>query len=127
MKIHHIAIWVKDLEKMKQFYINFFAGKSGEKYYNKKTEFQSYFISFESGSRLEIMTKPDILEQYTDKQRTGYTHMAFSVGSKEAVDDLTERLRVNGYRVISEPRTTGDGYYESTVLDPENNRIEIVQ
>lgn len=128
MKIEHIAIWVKDLEKSRVFYQKYFGAISNEKYHNPVKNFQSYFLSFENGCRLEIMTSPDIKESENsyEFQRYGIIHLAFSVGSKEKVNELTETLRKDGYKVAGEPRTTGDGYYESVILDPENNIIEIV-
>ncbi|WP_419868670.1 VOC family protein [Chryseobacterium sp. CT-SW4] len=127
MKIEHIALWVKDLEKIKDFYTQYFGAVSNEKYHNKNTNFQSYFLHFKEGCRLEIMNRPDILESEAtyESQKIGFIHLAFSVGSKEKVDQLTEKLRKDGYSVVGEPRTTGDGYYESVILDPENNSIEI--
>lgn len=126
MKIDHIALWTLDLERSKAFYTRFFAGASGEKYHNIKTGFESYFVTFETGGRLELMHAPDIAEGPGDAGRPkGYAHCAFSVGSREAVDALTEVLRSQGYRIASEPRTTGDGYYESCVLDPDDNPVEI--
>lgn len=124
MKIEHIAIWVSDLEESRSFYCKFFKGQASEKYHNQSTGFKSYFIKFNDGARLELMTRPDICLM---KQNVliGYAHCAFSVGSKEAVDDLTDQLRGLGVKVISEPRTTGDGYYESVVLDPDGNEVEI--
>lgn len=127
MKIEHIAIWVNDLEIMKSFYEKYFNGKSGEKYNNPKKKFNSYFIEFDTGCRLEIMNKPEIPANLNDLTSAyiGIIHFAISVGSKEKVDELTNQLRKDGYKIIGEPRTTGDGYYESVVLDPEQNRIEI--
>lgn len=128
MKIEHIAIWVKDLEKSRAFYQKYFGAVSNEKYHNPVKNFQSYFLSFNNGCRIEIMTRPDIIESENsyEAQQYGIIHLAFSVDSKEKVDELTERLRKDGYTVAGEPRTTGDGYYESVILDPENNIIEIV-
>ncbi|MEM9723535.1 MAG: VOC family protein [Bacteroidota bacterium] len=127
MKIEHLAIWVRNLEQMKSFYETYFEMVAGEKYRNNKKNFESYFLSFATGCRLELMNRPDIpplfLPQGTEHE--GIIHFAISVGSKERVDEVTERLRSDGYPVIGEPRTTGDGYYESVVLDPENNRIEV--
>lgn len=126
MKIEHLAIWVLDLEKMREFYMKFFQVKSNEKYFNPKKKFSSYFLSFENGARIEIMHRPDIseiLEKFDSK--IGLAHFAISVGSKEKVDSLTESIRESGYRVIGEPRTTGDGYYESVIADPEGNLIEL--
>ncbi|MEZ5039533.1 MAG: VOC family protein [Saprospiraceae bacterium] len=127
MKIEHLAIWVDNLEKMKAFYEQYFEGVAGQKYHNAKKNFSSYFLSFKEGCRLELMHKPDIpkRENETGKEYMGIIHFAISVGSKEKVDILTEQLRRDAYKIIGEPRTTGDGYYESVVLDPEGNRIEI--
>jgi lactoylglutathione lyase len=125
--IEHIAIWVSDLEQMKNFYSRYFLAVSGERYHNPGKDFYSYFLSFTNGCRLELMAKPDVPDNMNDihKQYKGLIHFAISVGSNAQVDQLTERLRSDGYEVIGEPRTTGDDYYESVVLDPENNRIEI--
>ena len=128
MKIEHIAIWTSDLEKMKDFYLHFFELESNEKYYNPKKEFSSYFLSFEEGARIELMHRPDISEFMDNMDaQLGLTHFAISVGSKEKVDALTETIRKNGFKVIGEPRTTGDGYYESVIADPEGNWIEITE
>ncbi|MDF1698571.1 MAG: VOC family protein [Saprospiraceae bacterium] len=126
MKIEHIAIWTLDLEKMKRFYLNFFDLKSNEKYYNPQKEFSSYFLSFESGARLELMHRPDISEFIAQNDlKLGLTHFAISVGSKEKVDLITELVQKSGFDIIGEPRTTGDGYYESVISDPEGNLIEL--
>lgn len=128
MRIEHIAIWVDDLEKIREFYARYFGTVSGEKYHNPMKGFSSYFLVFkERTARLEIMKRMDITAQAVNRSLSrGYTHVAIGVGGKEAVDTLTERLRSDGYTVESEPRTTGDGYYESVILDPEGNPIEIV-
>ncbi|MGE8554011.1 MAG: VOC family protein [Chryseobacterium jejuense] len=128
MKIEHIAVWVKDLEKTSAFYQKYFGAVSNEKYVNPVKKFESYFLSFENGCRLEIMTRPDLKESENsyESQQFGIIHFAFSAGSKEKVNELTETLRKDGYTIAGEPRTTGDGYYESVILDPENNIIEIV-
>lgn len=128
MKIEHIAVWVKDLEKTRTFYQKYFGAVSNEKYVNPVKNFESYFLSFENGCRLEIMTRPDLSESENsyESQQFGIIHFAFSAGSKEKVNELTETLRKDGYTIAGEPRTTGDGYYESVILDPENNIIEIV-
>lgn len=128
MKIEHIAIWVKDLERSKEFYQKYFGAVSNEKYHNPVKNFESYFLSFDQGCRIEIMTRPDIKESENsyESQQFGIIHLAFSVDSKEKVNELTETLRRDGYTIAGEPRTTGDGYYESVILDPENNIIEIV-
>ena len=129
MKIEHIAIWVKDLEKMKAFYEKYFGAISNEKYYNPTKKIESYFLSFENGSRLEIMRKQDIQENNSsyDAQQFGIVHLAFSTGSKEKVDELTKTIRKDGYKIAGEPRTSGDGYYESVIIDPENNIVEIIK
>lgn len=127
MKIEHLAIWVQDIEGMKHFYETHFEAKAGAKYRNDKKNFESYFLGFDNGCRLELMQMPTIPANTQDPllQYTGIIHFAVSVGSKEAVDQLTERLREDGYQVVGEARWTGDGYYESVVFDPEQNRIEI--
>lgn len=127
MKIEHLAIWADDLEKMREFYLKYFDMTSNEKYTNEKKGFSSYFLSFgESKARLEIMNRIDIHEEPEKRGFSkGIAHFAISVGGKEAVDQLTERLRNDHYTIESEPRTTGDGYYESVVLDPEGNYVEI--
>ncbi len=129
MKIEHIAIWTDNLERLKSFYIQYFGAKAGEKYINTKKQFESYFLSFESGCRLEIMRMPGITQRDIDvlKQFQGLTHLAISVESREKVDSLTAILRADGYTIAGEPRTTGDGYYESVILDPDGNRIEITE
>jgi lactoylglutathione lyase len=127
MKIEHLAIWVQDLEIMRDFYLKYFDSASSEKYFNSKTRFVSYFIVFgENKTRLEIMTRPDI--ELTNGKRgfsMGLAHFTISTGGKDIVNRLTERLRKDGFTIFSEPRTTGDGYYESVVLDPEGNYLEI--
>jgi lactoylglutathione lyase len=127
MNIEHIAIWTKDLEKMRVFYEKYFGGKSNEKYRNDKKGFESYFISFDSGARLEIMQMPTIPDSKNNvhEQFIGLTHFAVSVGTQEKVDVLTKILENDGFEIVGQPRWTGDGYYESVVLDPEQNRIEI--
>jgi lactoylglutathione lyase len=127
MKIDHIAIWTKDLEGLKDFYVKYFQARPGSLYFNPKKNFSSYFLSFDSDCRLEIMSMPDIPSSSNDiyKQFSGLIHFAIDVGSKEQVDKLTNILRGDGYEIVGEPRTTGDGYYESVVLDPDGNRIEI--
>ncbi len=125
MKIEHIAMYVNDLEKARDFFVKYFNAVSNNGYHNKTTDFRSYFLTFEDGARLEIMTRPGMEDGEKTEKRTGYIHIAFSVGSKEAVDELTAKLKEDGYPVISGPRTTGDGYYESCILGPEGNQIEI--
>lgn len=127
MYIEHLALWCRDLERMRAFYELYFGAISNEKYINTKKQFESYFLSFEQGPRLEIMQMNSIPAHSNDvyAQFTGLIHFAVSVGSEEKVNTLTERLRSDGYEVVGEPRWTGDGYYESVVFDPEQNRIEI--
>jgi lactoylglutathione lyase len=129
MKIEHLALWVDDLEVMKAFYLKYFDTSVGEKYTNPIKQYSSYFLSFGEGTtRLELMHKPGIAS--ADGQRgltKGIAHFSISAGGKEKVDELTELLRNDNYTVFSEPRTTGDGYYESVVLDPEGNFLEITE
>jgi len=124
MKIEHVALWTPDLERSRAFYETYFGAVAGDKYTNTSKQFQSYFLSFTDGARLELMQMPDIVDA-PSAQHFGWIHIAISVGSKVDVDALTDRLRNDGYTIASEPRTTGDGYYESVVLDPDGNRIEI--
>ena len=123
MKIEHIALYVRDLVGARDFFVNYFDADPGEEYRNPVTGFRSYFLSFADGARLEVMTKPGLQETVTN--RFGYAHLAFSVGSCEAVDTLTARMRKDGFNVISGPRVTGDGYYESCIQGFEGNIIEI--
>lgn len=127
MNIEHIAIWSKDIERLKAFYVKYFNAQAGEKYANPRTSFSSYFLSFASGARLELMNMPAIPESRASKteQFMGYIHIAVSVGSKATVDELTAQIKADGYAVVGEPRMTGDGYYESVILDPDGNRIEV--
>lgn len=130
MKLDHIALWTPNLEKLRAFYEKYFGATSNDKYINPKKNFESYFLTFSEGScRLEIMQMPNIPASENDiyKQFTGLIHFALSTGNKAEVDRLTELLRTDGYEVVGEPRTTGDGYYESVVLDPDGNRIEITE
>ena len=125
MKIEHIAMYVTDPERARDFFVKYLGGVSNDGYHNVKTDFRSFFVSFEDGARLEIMTKPEIIDAEKPLNRTGYAHIAFSAGSKEKVDELTEKLKADGYEVISGPRTTGDGYYESCIVGIEGNQVEI--
>lgn len=129
MKLEHLAIWVSDLEKSKTFYIKYFNMLSNEKYQSSRHTFSSYFLTFpqENSARIELMQRPDV-QPNESKERGmigGYAHIAISVGSKQKVDLLTDLIRTDGYTVVGEPRTTGDGYYESIVEDNEGNWIEI--
>ena len=128
MHIEHIALWVRDLNRMRTFYETYFNATANEKYINADKEFSSYFLTFpDAGSRLEIMQMPGITDRENDALMPfmGLVHFAISVGSEAAVDVLTNQLRADGYVIVGEPRRTGDGYYESVVLDPEENRIEL--
>lgn len=125
MRIEHVAIYVDNLEAMKAFYVEYFNATANEKYHNPKTGLQTYFLSFESGARLELMQRPDTEDLPKDLYRTGLTHLAFALESKQAVDEMSERLVAGGCELISGPRTTGDGYYESLILDIESNQLEI--
>lgn len=124
MKIEHIAIWVKDLEKMKTFYVTYFNGTSSSKYHNKDKKFESYFLTFDGGARLEIMRKSGIDKPDLD-DRIGWAHIAISLGSRESVNQMTARLQNDGYKHVNGPRVTGDGYYESVIEDPEGNLLEL--
>ena len=125
MKIEHVAMYVNDLETARDFFVKFLGGRSNDGYHNKTTDFRSYFISFEDGARLELMNKPELEDLDKPRNRTGYAHIAISVGSKEKVDEMTTLLKNEGFEVLSGPRTTGDGYYESCILGLEGNQIEI--
>jgi lactoylglutathione lyase len=128
MTLEHAAIWVHDLESVKEFYCRYFDGIANKRYVNPVTQFSSYFISFKDGARLELMQRPGIPENLNDTvqaQHLGLIHLAFGVDAPAAVDRMAVRLRSDGIPVLSGPRITGDGYYELEMLDPENNRIEI--
>ena len=125
MKIEHIAMYVNELETARDFFVKYLGGESNDGYHNEKTGFRSFFIRFEDGARLEIMNKPSMEDIEKPVNRTGYIHIAFSVGSVEEVDRLTRVFREDGYEVLSGPRTTGDGYYESCIVGIEGNQIEI--
>lgn len=118
MRIDHVAIWTDELERLKRFYVQYFNVKCGSKYVNEKRGFESYFLRFDSGAKVELMYLPSLMRsKESDASFVGYAHIAISVGSKMNVDDLTSRLRADGYVVLSEPRYTGDGFYESVVSD----------
>ena len=126
MKIDHIAIWTNNLEQLKNYYIQFFDGTSNQKYFNPKTQFESYFISFETGCRLELMTNPDI--ETRDNHKSDYggiTHLAFEVDTKAGVDLKFKEIEAAGFSILKQPRTTGDGYYEFVTADIDGNIIEI--
>ena len=126
MKINHIGIWTNKLEGLREFYCEYFGAKSNEKYINPVKQFSSYFLRFENGEcSLEIMSKPNLVNPDEHGNIRGFAHFAFSVGSKEDVDLFTNRLRDAGYKVIGEPRLTGDGFYESAICDPDGNIVEV--
>lgn len=126
MKICHVALFTNNLETMKDFYLRYFQGTSNNLYSNPSKGFSSYFIKFDSGAAIEIMSKNEGLsEKDGGKPQTGYAHIAFCVQNRDAVNGLTKILREDGYKVLSEPRVTGDGYYESCILDPDGNQVEI--
>ncbi len=125
MRIEHTAIYVNDLERAKEFFVRYFHAVPNEGYHNRTTDFRSYFLTFDSGARLEIMSRPKMEDTEKSQVRTGFIHLAFSVGSKEAVNALTKEFQRDGYEVVSGPRVTGDGYYESYILGFEDNLIEI--
>ena len=125
MRIEHVALYVNDLAEARNFFEQYFGAKANDGYHNLKTNFRSFFLSFDDGARIEIMNRPEMEDLPKELARTGYAHIAFSVGSKEKVDALTTKLKADGYEVISGPRTTGDGYYESCIVAFEGNQIEI--
>ncbi len=125
VRIEHVAMYVNDLEGTKNFFERYMGAAANDGYHNVKTDFRSYFLTFDDGARLEIMNRPGMDDPEKTLNRTGLIHIAFSVGSREKVDELTRQLEADGYEVISGPRTTGDGYYESCVVCIEGNQIEI--
>lgn len=126
MRLHHVAIWTFRLEELREFYVRFFGGRSNEKYTNPKKGFESYFITFDDSVALELMSRTDVQDTPIEENRRGLTHLAFSFPSREEVLRFTELMRGEGYTIAGEPRTSGDGYFESVVLDPDGNRIECV-
>jgi lactoylglutathione lyase len=127
MRIDHVAIWTRDIERLKAFYERYFQVDAGPKYTNSRKGFESYFLKFSNGARLELMQMASIPDTRNDPvdQFTGYIHLSISVGSKKQVDALTAELKQAGYLLVDSPRLTGDGFYESAILDPDGNRIEI--
>lgn len=127
IRIEHVAMWTDDIDRLVDFYRTYFGASVGNKYTNAAKGFESRFLSFSSGARLEVMrtTSQSPVVHAPGAQRMGLTHLAVSVGSDERVDKMTDRLRAEGFQVVDGPRRTGDGYYESVVLDPDGNRIEI--
>jgi lactoylglutathione lyase len=128
MKIEHIALWTDDIERLASFYQRYFGATVGDKYVNATKGFESRFISFEAGARIEIMRTTTLspVKHEAGAQRMGLTHLAVSAGSERGVNELTERLRADGHAILDGPRRTGDGYYESVTLDPDGNRVEII-
>ena len=128
MKIDHAALFCRDLEQMRQFFIDYFDARSNEQYHNPRTGLRTYILTFTEGStRLELMQRPDVQDADPSQPAIGYVHLSFAVGSRTGVDLLTRRLAANGYTVTSGPRTTGDGYYESSILGPEGIQIEVTE
>ena len=128
MRIDHAALFCRDLEQMRQFFIDYFDARSNEQYHNPRTGLRTYILSFTEGStRLELMQRPDVLDADPSQPAIGYVHLSFAVGSRKGVDLLTRRLAADGYTVTSGPRTTGDGYYESCILGPEGIQIEVTE
>ena len=127
MKLEHVAMYVNDLENCRDFFVKYFGAKSNSLYHNPTKKFKSYFLTFDGETRLEIMNKADMVDDKKSLTRTGFIHIAFSVGSKEKVNKLTAQLKNDGYEVVSNPRITGDGYYESCIVDFEGNQIEITE
>ena len=128
MRIDHAALFCRDLEQMCQFFIDYFDARSNEQYHNPRTGLRTYIPSFTEGStRLELMQRPDVQDADPSQPAIGYIHLSFAVGSRKGVDLLTRRLAADGYTVTSGPRTTGDGYYESSILGPEGIQIELTE
>ena len=128
MIIDHVAIWTTQLEKLKDFYVKYFNGTANKKYLNKVRNFESYFVTFESGTRLELMQMPGVPPNRNDKiekQYQGFIHISFGVNTMEMVDEKLKELVNDGYKILKGPRKTGDGYYEFETLDPDDNRIEV--
>ena len=128
MRIHHTALHCKDLESMRQFFIDYFCAVSNDQYHNPRTGLRTYILSFPDGpEQLELMQRPDTADTDPSKPNIGFIHLSFSLGSKQAVDDKTIELRNSGYKIVSGPRTTGDGYYETAVLGPEGIQLELTE
>lgn len=126
MNVNHVAIWARDIELLKEFYCRWFGAVAGERYHNPRKDFISYFLTFpDRGARLEIMNVPEIKDRGSTDKFKGLCHIAISLGSKEKVDEMTELMRNEGITILGEPRTTGDGYYESVIVDPEGNIVEL--
>ena len=128
MTLEHVAIWTDKIEELKDFYVKYFEGVPNSKYTNESKQFRSYFLSFKSGARLELISMPDVPDNTNDriaKQHKGIIHLAFGVNSMTEVDQKAIQLKDAGFLILSGPRKTGDGYYEFETLDPDNNRLEV--
>jgi lactoylglutathione lyase len=127
LHIDHAALWTADLQRLIDFYVEYFEAAPGPRYFNSRRQFESCFLSFATGARLELMSIPSLGARGADGDRpsVGTAHLAFATGSAAQVDALTARLQSDGYQLLDGPRRTGDGYYESVVLDPDGNRVEI--
>jgi len=128
MILEHVAIWTDNLEQLKQYYIKYFGATANEKYTSKQNQFHSYFLTFKSGARIEIMTKPGIPDNKNDRvtdQHKGIIHLAFGVNTMNEVDEKANQLISDGFKILRGPRKTGDGYYEFETLDPDDNRLEV--
>ncbi|HEY2466114.1 MAG TPA: VOC family protein [Steroidobacteraceae bacterium] len=127
MRVEHVAFWTQELERLVHFYEKYFDASAGSQYINPTKGFESRFLSFAGGARIEVMRSSTLnpLKPEPGAQRMGLAHLAISVGSMERVEELTGRLRKDGFEIVDGPRHTGDGYFESVVLDPDGNRIEI--
>jgi lactoylglutathione lyase len=125
MRIEHVAVWSRNLDRLSAFYQTYFAATAGPPYVSTRRPFESVFLSFPGGARLELMRLPELADPDRSREAVGLAHIAFSTGTREAVDTLTARLRADGYAIVDGPRVTGDGYYESVALDPDGNRLEI--
>ena len=126
MNIEHVAIYVNNLEVEREFFMKYFGAKASEKYTNFRSDFTSYFLTFDNGSRFEIMHRTGMFDPKKEKYRSGYHHIALNVGDEKAVDKITRTLEDDGMVIVAAPRKTGDGYYASIVTDPEGNEIELL-
>ena len=128
MTIDHVAIWTTQLERLKDYYVKYFNGSANEKYTNREKHFESYFVTFDSGTRLELMQMPGIPQNLNDpivKQHQGIIHLAFGMENMDMVNEKLNELSQDGFKILRGPSKTGDGYWEFETLDPDNNRIEV--